>query len=136
MTRIPARRMFLASLVGAAAFFVVPAICVVIGFLQMPYLNADGTPDNGPVRGAAAFVLLSPALFLVIAASAFLSGRRLQRIGYLASHVLLRIVLGVSIAAGLLPALDARFGWVDALTNFSSSGRDTGAIGADARRST
>jgi hypothetical protein len=118
MTRIATTRLLAASLAGAAAFFIVPAICIVIGWFQMPFLNADGTPDNAPARGGAAFVLSSPVLFLLIVAFAFVGGWLLQHYRRLNPRALFCVVVVVSLAAGILPAAQMPFGWLDALIMF------------------
>src|SRR5437879_8657556 len=86
-------RLLAASLASAAAFFAVPAVGFMIGWSQMPYLNADGTPDNAPVRGAGVFILLSPVLFVLITAFAFFGGLLLRRFGQLKPKALLLIVV-------------------------------------------
>ena len=84
----------------------------------MPYLNADGTPDNAPVRGAGVFILLSPVLFVLITAFAFFGGLLLRRFGQLKPKALLLIVVLLSIAGGALFARDMPFGWKDTLISF------------------
>src|SRR6267143_3507274 len=111
-------RLLVASLASAAAFFVVPAIGLVIGWSQMPYLNADGTPDNAPVRVAGVFILLSPVLFVLITAFAFFGGLLLRRFGQLKPKALLFVVVLLSVSAGTLFARDMPFGWKDALISF------------------
>jgi hypothetical protein len=111
---ITKRRMLVASLASAAAFFIVPAIGFIIGWLEMPYLNPDGTPDNAPIRGAGIFVLVSPVLFILFTAFTFLGAVLLQRIKQLRPLALASIVAVTSFGLGFVMVLDRPFGWHDA----------------------
>jgi len=118
MTEIPKPRLLRASLASAAAFFVVPAICFVIGWMEMPYLNPDGSPDNAPVRGAGIFMLISPVLFVLFTAFTFVVAVLLQHIKQLKPMVLASIVMVASFGLGFVMVLDRPFGWRDALYYF------------------
>jgi uncharacterized membrane protein len=110
--------MLVASVASAAAFFIVPAIGFIIGWLEMPYLNPDGTPDNAPIRGAGIFVLISPVIFVLFTAFAFLGTLLLQHFKQLRPMALASIVTVASFGLGFVMVLDRPFGWRDALYYF------------------
>ena len=115
---VSTRRMLLASLASGLAFFIIPFVGVIIGVSQMPFLNPDGTPDNAPLRGGAAFVLVSPILFAFVTLFAFCGGLLLQHLRRLNPRALLSVVVSLSVIAGLIVASQSRFGWNDALVGF------------------
>src|SRR2546430_7074028 len=106
MIWITKRRMFLASLASAIAFFVLPAVGLLVGWMQMPFLNPDGTPDNAPVRGAAVFVLFSPALFVLLVAITFCGALLLQHFRQLKPRALVNIVAITGFGLGVVMVLD------------------------------
>lgn len=110
--------MFSASVISGLAFLVLPFIGVVIGFMQMPFLNPDGSPDNAPVRGGAAFVLMSPIIFVIVASIAFVIALGLRRLQCVTPRALFVVVLAVSAAVGAWFATATSFGWLDALIAF------------------
>ncbi len=114
---ITRRRMFYASLASAAAFFVVPVIgCFLV--METPYLNVDGTPDNAPARGVGIFMLISPAVFMSVAALTFSGAALLQYFNQLRPTVLACIVTAVSLGLSFVMVLNRPFGWYDALYYF------------------
>lgn len=109
--------MFYASAASAAAFFVVPAIGCFLA-MQTPFLNLDGSPDNAPVRGVGIFILVSPIVFVAVATATFAGALLLQYVKQLRPMVLVGTVTVLSLALGVVMALDRPFGWYDALYYF------------------
>src|SRR5207302_1808861 len=111
---ITKRRMFYASLASAAAILVVLAISSYI-VMQTPYQNPDGTPDNAPIRAVGIFFLISPVLFVAVAALTFAGAVLLLHLKQLRPLVLASMVTILSIGLAFLMVLDRPFGWRDAL---------------------
>jgi uncharacterized membrane protein len=110
--------MFLASVIAGLAFLVLPFVGVIIGLMQMPFLNSDGTPDDAPVRGGAALVLMSPIIFVIVASVAFVIALVLKKLQCLTPQALIVVVLAASGAVGAWFAASTSFGWLDALIAF------------------
>ena len=111
------RRMFVASLASAAAFIAVLVAGSYIA-VQTPYLNAEGTPDNAPIRAAGILLLISPLLFVVVTSFMFAGALLLQHIKQLKPTVIAVIVSVASVGLGFVMILDRPFGWLDALYYF------------------
>jgi len=109
--------MFYASLASAAAILVVLAISSYI-VMQTPYQNPDGTPDNAPIRAVGIFFLISPVLFVAVAALTFAGAVLLLHLKQLRPLVLASMVTILSIGLAFLMVLDRPFGWRDALYYF------------------
>ena len=86
-----------AALAASIAAFIVPVgggLWLVFG---PPVLNADGSPDNAPVRSAALLLFVSPAFVLVLTAYFAIAPAILRRV-----H---RVTLGALAAVNLLPSV-------------------------------
>jgi hypothetical protein len=112
------RRIFYASVASAVAFFVVPAIaCFMV--MKMPYLSFDGTPDNAPTRGVGIFMLISPIVFVSVAALTFAGAILLQHLKQLRPTVICSVVIAASFGLAFAMVLDRPLGWHDALYYFA-----------------
>ncbi len=113
------RTFLVASVAAAGAFFVVALIIgLVSSWFEMPYTNPDGTPDNAPIRAAGILIMLSPLIFVLLAALAFFTTLLLQKVRRLTPRALLTVVLLASVATAVLMVSDRPFGWKDMLYYF------------------
>ena len=108
------RRMLFASLAAAFAFLAVPACCL-LSVVLTPYMNADGTPDNAPVRAAGILILISPLIFILLTAATFFITALLQRFNRLAPRSLATIAVATSLCLAVLMVLSRPFRWQDQL---------------------
>ncbi|WP_242421434.1 hypothetical protein [Acidovorax sp. Root267] len=115
MTRVAPLRMFVASLMASMAFWTVAAICLVLPVAQTPYVHADGSPDNAPVRAVGVLIMLSPLLLAVLTAAIFISAFVLQRFKRLSPRSIATMVVTASLGVATLLVIDRHFGWRDQL---------------------
>ncbi|EHL21204.1 hypothetical protein KYG_19158 [Acidovorax sp. NO-1] len=106
--------MLFASLGAAIAFLSIAAFCI-LPAVQTPFMNADGTPDNAPIRGAGILILISPLIFVLLSAGTFSIAALLQRFNRLTPRSLATIAVATSLCLAVLMVLSRPFGWRDQL---------------------
>ena len=106
--------MLFASLGAAIAFEAVAAFGILPAVLT-PYMNADGTPDNAPVRAAGILILIAPLIFMLLTAATFFIAALLQRFNRLTPRSLATITVATSVCLAIPMVLSRPFGWRDQL---------------------
>jgi hypothetical protein len=76
--------------------------------------NGNSEADDAPVRAAAAFVTLSPLLYLFTAMALYFFSRAMGAAGILSRRGLISTAVAASLSAGVLAALSSPFGPRDA----------------------
>ncbi|MGD0663644.1 MAG: hypothetical protein ABSD38_36870 [Syntrophorhabdales bacterium] len=99
---------------------IVPVIGGVWGFYGGPSINADGSPDDTPVRAAALLLFLTPAMFFIILLAWYFTTKRLAALNVLSTMSLFLSCVAVSILLGDISAVGGygTFGPRDAAISF------------------
>lgn len=114
----------IAALASAGASLALPVGLAVWVFLAGPDIDASGRPDNAPYRAAGFFLMLSPVLATIVAASFALLGWALRKFGRLRLASIILAVLCLSVICGVILAVQgARLGGLsDAAISFALFG--------------
>ena len=91
-----------AAFVASVAAIIVPVCGGLWYVFGPPVLNADGSPDNAPIRGAGLFLFASPILALVLVGYFAVAPLLLRRIHRLTLSALVALNIVPSLAVALL----------------------------------